>query len=56
MAGKELFVVVAGDDLVPPLIEAEISTEEFRRNWARLILTRTDNPIHLTARAGYAYT
>ena len=27
----------AGDDLVPTLIEAEISREEFRRNWARLI-------------------
>ena len=27
----------AGDELVPALIEAEISTEEFRRNWARLI-------------------
>ncbi len=27
----------AGDELVPSLIEAEISTEEFRRNWARLI-------------------
>ena len=27
----------AGDDLVPALIEAEISAEEFRRNWARLI-------------------
>jgi hypothetical protein len=26
-----------GDELVPALIKAEISTEEFRRNWARLI-------------------